>query len=107
MSDACQLPLAEPWRIAGHHPGRRSRCRVFLSGDYDFAVQDDHSATLVRWFKEDGDLVRAGDKICELETDKASVEMEAFATGVLQCIAKVGDVIRRGDEVARIEPISN
>lgn len=39
--------------------------------------------TLVKWRKKEGDKVEAGDILAEVETDKATMEMEAFDDGVL------------------------
>jgi pyruvate dehydrogenase E2 component (dihydrolipoamide acetyltransferase) len=39
--------------------------------------------TLARWLKKEGDSVRAGDVIAEIETDKATMEVEAVEEGVL------------------------
>ena len=39
--------------------------------------------TLVRWIKKVGDKVAVGDVLAEVETDKATMEMEAFDEGVL------------------------
>ena len=39
--------------------------------------------TLVRWIKKVGDTVAVGDVLAEVETDKATMEMEAFDDGVL------------------------
>ncbi len=39
--------------------------------------------TLVSWKKAEGDTVEAGDIIAEIETDKATMEMEAFDDGIL------------------------
>jgi pyruvate/2-oxoglutarate dehydrogenase complex dihydrolipoamide acyltransferase (E2) component len=66
-----------------------------------------HDAKLVRWYKDDGDFVSAGDPICEIETDNAAMEIESFATGILRRRAKIGDTIRTGDDLCEIEPISN
>jgi len=52
-------------------------------------------------------LVRIGDAIRELETDETAVEIAAWANGVLRRRAKAGDVVRRDDEIARIEPVSS
>jgi len=62
-------------------------------------------ATLARWHRNDGEIVRQGDPICEIETDKASVDLEAWRDGILRHLAKVGDAVRAGDEVARIDPV--
>jgi pyruvate dehydrogenase E2 component (dihydrolipoamide acetyltransferase) len=40
--------------------------------------------TLVRWIKKVGDNVAVGDVLAEVETDKATMEMEAFDEGVLR-----------------------
>ncbi|MGA9865528.1 MAG: biotin/lipoyl-containing protein, partial [Acetobacteraceae bacterium] len=39
--------------------------------------------TLSRWLKKEGDPVRSGDVIAEIETDKATMEVEAVDEGVL------------------------
>jgi pyruvate dehydrogenase E2 component (dihydrolipoamide acetyltransferase) len=39
--------------------------------------------TLARWLKKEGDAVKAGDVIAEIETDKATMEVEAVDEGVL------------------------
>jgi pyruvate dehydrogenase E2 component (dihydrolipoamide acetyltransferase) len=39
--------------------------------------------TLVKWLKQPGDTVEIGDVIAEVETDKATMEMEAFDEGVI------------------------
>jgi pyruvate dehydrogenase E2 component (dihydrolipoamide acetyltransferase) len=39
--------------------------------------------TLARWLKHEGDTIRAGDVIAEIETDKATMEVEAVDEGVL------------------------
>jgi pyruvate dehydrogenase E2 component (dihydrolipoamide acetyltransferase) len=46
--------------------------------------------TLARWLKKEGDTVKAGDVIAEIETDKATMEVEAVDEGVLGKIL-VGD----------------
>ena len=57
-------------------------------------------ATVGKWLKGEGDEVKAGEPIVELETDKANFEVEAEQDGVLQNIAvgegedvEIGDVI--------------
>src|SRR5271155_682839 len=39
--------------------------------------------TLARWLKKEGETVKAGDVIAEIETDKATMEVEAVDEGVL------------------------
>src|SRR5579863_5096903 len=38
---------------------------------------------LAKWFKKEGDAVKTGDVIAEIETDKATMEYEAVDDGVL------------------------
>ena len=39
--------------------------------------------TLAKWLKSEGDVVKAGDVIAEIETDKATMEVEAVDEGKL------------------------
>jgi pyruvate dehydrogenase E2 component (dihydrolipoamide acetyltransferase) len=41
---------------------------------------------VIAWLKKEGDPVKGGDVIAEIETDKANVELEAFGAGVLRTI---------------------
>src|SRR5438876_10267254 len=45
---------------------------------------------VIKWLKKEGDPVKGGDVIAEIETDKANVEIEAYGSGVLRKII-VGD----------------
>src|SRR6266850_14899 len=42
--------------------------------------------TIVKWTKNEGDAVKQGDVLAEIETDKANMEMEAQGSGVLRKI---------------------
>jgi pyruvate dehydrogenase E2 component (dihydrolipoamide acetyltransferase) len=39
--------------------------------------------TLVKWLKKEGDVIKAGDMLAEVETDKATMELESFFPGTL------------------------
>ena len=57
--------------------------------------------TLVKWLKKEGDAVEVGDVIAEIETDKATMEMEVFDDGTLhKFFAKEGDKIAVGGKLA-------
>jgi pyruvate dehydrogenase E2 component (dihydrolipoamide acetyltransferase) len=57
--------------------------------------------TVVRWLKQPGDEVARGDIIAEIETDKATVELEAFDAGVFaKALANEGDVVPVGQAIA-------
>jgi len=56
---------------------------------------------LVSWKKKEGEQVAKGEMLLEVETDKAVVEIEAQAEGVLGGVtAKVGDVVPVGQTIA-------
>jgi pyruvate/2-oxoglutarate dehydrogenase complex dihydrolipoamide acyltransferase (E2) component len=60
--------------------------------------------TIVRWLKQVGDHVEAGDAIAEMETAKSTLEVEAPATGILsQILVQVDDTVDPGTEIATIE----
>ena len=42
--------------------------------------------TIVKWLKQEGDIVEIGDILCEIETDKATMEVEAVDNGRLEKI---------------------
>src|SRR6202044_1280023 len=42
--------------------------------------------TLARWLKKEGEQIRAGDVIAEIETDKATMEVEAVDEGVVEAL---------------------
>ncbi len=59
--------------------------------------------TLVKWLKNEGDAVEMGDILAEVETDKATMEMEAFDEGTLaEIFVKEGEKVKIGDKIARI-----
>jgi pyruvate dehydrogenase E2 component (dihydrolipoyllysine-residue acetyltransferase) len=57
--------------------------------------------TLLKWRKKEGDKVEVGDVIAEVETDKATMEMEAFDDGILhQFFVKEGSKVPIGSKIA-------
>ncbi len=61
--------------------------------------------TLARWLKKEGDAIRAGDVIAEIETDKATMEVEAVDDGVLGRILVADGTanVRVNDPIAVLE----
>ena len=59
--------------------------------------------TLVNYLKADGDLVRRDEPIAELESEKATFELNAEESGKLSLVAKIDDVLQIGDLVAKID----
>jgi 2-oxoglutarate dehydrogenase E2 component (dihydrolipoamide succinyltransferase) len=58
---------------------------------------------LARWFKRNGDVVRADEPLFELETEKATTEVAAPATGTLRIAVAEGEKVAIGAVVGRIE----
>ena len=69
--------------------------------------------TIVSWNKQEGDAIKVGDVLAEIETDKANMEMEALGAGILRKVlapagakAPVGALIGViADEGEDIEPL--
>src|SRR4051812_8585723 len=59
--------------------------------------------TLARWLKANGAAVRANGPVCELETDKATTEVMAPASGTLSITVPEGQKVSIGAVVGRIE----
>lgn len=59
--------------------------------------------TLIKWIKKDGDFVERDEVICELESEKATFELNAEEAGALQTLGKEGDVLKVGDPIAKID----
>jgi len=61
------------------------------------------TGTLLKWLKAEGQSVSKGEPLMEIETDKATVEIEAPASGVLaQVLARAGDEVPVGQRIALI-----
>jgi 2-oxoglutarate dehydrogenase E2 component (dihydrolipoamide succinyltransferase) len=59
--------------------------------------------TIARWNKKTGDYVEMDELLCELESDKATFELNAEAAGVLSTKGNEGDTIKVGDLIAEID----
>ncbi len=61
-------------------------------------------ATLVKWLKPEGAAVKAGEPVCELETDKATKEEYAQANGVLSIAVQPGTRVPIGAVIGAVDP---
>ncbi len=59
--------------------------------------------TLVKWIKNDGDYVERDEVIAELESEKATFEINAQQAGILKTVAKEGDTLKIGDVACTID----
>src|SRR3954449_8312130 len=62
-----------------------------------------NEVTLVKWLKNDGDYVDRDEVIAELESEKATFEVNAEKAGVLKTVGKEGDTLNIGDTLAQID----
>jgi pyruvate dehydrogenase E2 component (dihydrolipoyllysine-residue acetyltransferase) len=58
--------------------------------------------TVLDWKKQDGDEVQKGEVLAEIESDKASFEIEAEAAGVLHIVVDKGGAVPVGQQIATI-----
>ena len=62
---------------------------------------DMEQGKIVRWLKQEGDAVKRGEKVAEIETEKVTIEVENFDDGILHTI-----VAQEGEEVPVGQPIA-
>ena len=62
-----------------------------------------NEVTLVKWLKSDGAYVERDEVIAELESEKATFEVNAEQAGILKTVGKEGDTLNIGDVVAQID----
>lgn len=59
-------------------------------------------ATIAKWHKQEGDRVAKDDLLCEVETDKITLEIHAEADGVISIKAAEGETVRIGSVIATL-----
>lgn len=59
--------------------------------------------TLVQWLKADGAWVERDELLCEMESEKATFELNAEQAGILHIVAKEGETINIGDLACTID----
>ena len=59
--------------------------------------------TLASWVVSDGDVVKEGDILCEIESDKATVELPAESGGKIKIITAAGTELGIGDKIGEID----
>ena len=62
-----------------------------------------NEVTLIKWTKPDGAWVDRDEVLCELESEKATFELNAEQAGILKHIAKEGDNLNIGDTACQID----
>src|SRR5688500_16675867 len=62
-----------------------------------------NEVTLVKWLKKDGEYVERDEVIAELESEKATFEVNAEKAGILKTVGTEGDTLNIGDVLATID----
>src|SRR5690606_3027780 len=62
-----------------------------------------NEVTLVKWLKKDGEWVERDELLCELESEKATFELNAEQAGILKIVAQEGATLNIGDTACRID----
>lgn len=62
-----------------------------------------NEVTLLKWTKKDGEWVERDEVIAELESEKATFEVNAEKAGILKTVGKEGDTLNIGDVLANID----
>lgn len=58
---------------------------------------------IAKWLKQNGQAVKAGDMILEIESDKATVEVASDFTGALETVHQPGDTVKVGEVLGYID----
>jgi 2-oxoglutarate dehydrogenase E2 component (dihydrolipoamide succinyltransferase) len=105
-------PAAQPPKEAAQAPAAKSeppaKAEVKTSGGIKEmkvpAVGESITeVTISTWLKKDGDLVKLDEVIAEVESDKATFELPAEATGILRIVAKEKETLPIGGLICKIE----
>ena len=61
------------------------------------------NVTISKWLKQDGEVVKKGEDILSIDTDKASVEISADVSGMLKVLKQLGETVAVGSVVGTID----
>lgn len=93
-TEAASAKSAEP--SAGKSTGEIKEMHVPTVGE------SINEVTISNWTKKDGDMVELDEVIAEIESDKATFELTAEASGKLEIIAKEGETLEIGALICKI-----
>ncbi len=92
-------PVAEPAAVQTNQPAPATTIDVKIPSVGESITE----VTIAAWNKQDGDVVKMDETLCELESDKATFELPAEAAGTLRIVAEAGETLAIGATIARIE----
>src|SRR5207237_4108359 len=101
-----RLPARAPdrGRGAGRGRPRGRRGRERLMADIVMPRLSDtmEEGTILRWLGHDGEEIRRGQELVEIETDKATMVYESDQQGTLEIVAQEGQTLAVGELIARV-----
>lgn len=59
--------------------------------------------TISRWLKANGDIVEKDDELCEIESDKATLTVNAEEVGAISILVKEGETVEVGSVICKID----
>ena len=62
-----------------------------------------NEVTIGQWLKKDGESVQMDDVLCEIESEKATLEVRSEADGVLKIMTPEGETVSIGHKIAEID----
>ena len=58
---------------------------------------------IARWLKKEGDVVRKDEELCEIDSDKATLTVNAEESGAIKLLVKEGDTVQVGASICTID----
>jgi len=62
-----------------------------------------NEVTIGQWLKKSGDAVEMDEALCEIESEKATLELRSEKTGILKILVKSGETVPIGHKIAEID----
>ncbi|HEX8459992.1 MAG TPA: 2-oxoglutarate dehydrogenase complex dihydrolipoyllysine-residue succinyltransferase [Segetibacter sp.] len=100
---APQAQAAAPAPVAEAAPVAKATGKGVIEIKVPAVGESITEVTLLKWLKKEGDLVSRDEVIAEMESEKATFELNAEEAGKLSTKANEGDTIKIGDIVASID----
>ncbi|SHO61417.1 2-oxoglutarate dehydrogenase complex dihydrolipoyllysine-residue succinyltransferase [Algoriphagus zhangzhouensis] len=95
-----EAPAAKPAAAASEGPKKTGEVKDMVVPTVGESITE---VTLANWIKADGDFVKLDEIIAEVDSDKATFELPAEATGILRHVAQEGDTLEIGGMICKIE----
>ncbi|KAL6763353.1 2-oxoacid dehydrogenases acyltransferase-domain-containing protein [Haematococcus lacustris] len=90
------------WGLRGVGPGGARAASSLVSLPLAQTGEGISECELVQWFVKEGDVVREFDKLCEVQSDKATIEITSRYSGVLRRLhAAPSDIVKAGTQTGQ------